>query len=77
MSNPHLRSAIARIHIQSGNLQLAAYHFGIVAQDLDADEPLKRLNDAILSAARGEWETSVQTLKILIEEDADHFVVSY
>jgi len=35
------------------------------------------LNDAILSAARGEWETSVQTLKILIEEDADHFVVSY
>jgi len=67
---------MARIHIQSGNLQLAAYHFGIVAQDPDADEPLKMLNDAILSAARGEWERSVQILKDMMEEDAGHLVVS-
>lgn len=76
ISNPHLRSAMARIHIQSGNLQLAAYHFGIVAQDPDADEALKKLNDAILSAARGEWERNVQILKEMMEEDAGHLVVS-
>jgi len=67
---------MARIHVQSGNLHLAAYHFGIVAQDPDADEPLKKLNDAILSAARGEWERSVQILRVLMEENAGHLVVS-
>ncbi|KAF5361976.1 hypothetical protein D9756_002342 [Leucocoprinus leucothites] len=74
ITNSHLRSAIARIYIQGGNVQLAAHHFGIVAQDPNADESLKKLNDAILSAAEGEWERSVQVLKNMIEEDADNFV---
>jgi len=47
-----------------------------VAQDPNADEPLKKLNDAILSAAQGEWERSVQILKDMMEEDAGHLVVS-
>ena len=47
-----------------------------MAQDPNADEPLKKLNDAILSAAQGEWERSVQILKDMMEEDAGHLVVS-
>ncbi|KXN87417.1 Trafficking protein particle complex subunit 12 [Leucoagaricus sp. SymC.cos] len=74
ITNPTLRSAIARIFIQGGNVQLAAHHFGIVAQDPTADESLKRLNEAILCAAEGEWDRSVELLKGLIEEDEDNFV---
>ncbi|KAF9454322.1 hypothetical protein P691DRAFT_656665 [Macrolepiota fuliginosa MF-IS2] len=73
-TNPTLRSAIARIYLQGGNVQLAAHHFALVDQDPSADETLKRTNEGILAAADGEWEKSVDILKGLIDKDAENFV---
>lgn len=67
---------MARIYVQGGNVQLARHHFFLVAQDPSADEALKRMNEAILCAADGEWEMCVDLLKNLIEKDSDNFVVS-
>lgn len=35
------------------------------------------MNEAILNAAEGEWEKSVDVLRGLIDQDAENFVVSF
>jgi trafficking protein particle complex subunit 12 len=68
-----LRSAIARIYLQSGNVPAAAKHFEAVEQDPVTDERQKMINSALLSSARGEWDSAVDILKEMIEKDNDDF----
>ncbi len=75
ITNPTLRSAVARIYLQGGNVQLAAHHFSLVAQDSTTDEALKKVNEAIMGAVDGDWDKSVDVWKDLIEQDSENFVV--
>ncbi|EKM76240.1 hypothetical protein AGABI1DRAFT_78999 [Agaricus bisporus var. burnettii JB137-S8] len=74
ITNPSLRSAVGRIYIQGGNVDLARYHFSLVAQDPAAEESLKRMNEAILCATDGQWSMGVALLKKLVENDSENFV---
>lgn len=76
ITNPSLRSAVGRIYIQGGNVDLARYHFSLVAQDPAAEEALKRMNEAILCATDGQWSMGVALLKKLVENDSENFVAS-
>lgn len=64
-SNSTVRSALARIHLLSGNLGAAEEHVTIVEADPLAEEALKRINAVLLSSAKGEWarvESQAQSL---------------
>ncbi|KAF6761614.1 hypothetical protein DFP72DRAFT_879134 [Ephemerocybe angulata] len=74
-SSPALRSAIARIYLQGGNLHMAAQHFATVDADPVVDERQKSMNAALLASAQGEWECASGTLKGLIEKDDEDYVV--
>ncbi|KAH6915927.1 hypothetical protein BKA70DRAFT_1254199 [Coprinopsis sp. MPI-PUGE-AT-0042] len=71
--SPALRSAVARIYLQSGNVPAAAKHFEAVDQDPSADERQKKINSALLSSARGEWDSAVDVLKEMIEQDNEDY----
>ncbi|EAU90505.2 hypothetical protein CC1G_00889 [Coprinopsis cinerea okayama7 len=73
VSNPPLRSAVARIYLQSGNLEMAAKHFEIVAQDPSADERQKKMDAALLASARGEWESATEMLREIIDKDNEDY----
>ena len=75
-SSPALRSAIARVYLQSGNISMAAKQFAIVAADPDADTALKGMNAALMTSAEGNWVAASEMLKTVIEEDAENYVVS-
>ncbi|TFK39810.1 hypothetical protein BDQ12DRAFT_681260 [Crucibulum laeve] len=72
-TNPPLRSAVARIYLQGGNLDMAAKHFAQVAADHASDEPLKQMNAAIMASAQGDWTTASETLKAILEKDAENY----
>lgn len=76
ISSPALRSAVARIYLQGGNVQMAAKHFALVEADPAADETLKKMNAAMLASAQGEWTEASESLKAILEKDANNFVVS-
>lgn len=56
-------------------MQLAAHHFSLVAQDSSADETLKKVNEATIAAMDGDWDTSANIWRDLIEQDSENFVV--
>ncbi|KAF9006134.1 hypothetical protein BDQ17DRAFT_1352805 [Cyathus striatus] len=68
-----LRSAIARIYLQGGNVEMAAKHFAVVETDPTADIGQKQMNTALLASAQGEWEKATKTLRELIERDSRNF----
>ncbi|KDR80719.1 hypothetical protein GALMADRAFT_91300 [Galerina marginata CBS 339.88] len=72
-SNPALRSSVARIYLQGGNLQMAEKHFALVENDRTADETLKKMNAAILASAQGEWSEASEVLKEILDNDANNF----
>ncbi|PPQ91887.1 hypothetical protein CVT25_000762 [Psilocybe cyanescens] len=74
ISSPTLRSSVARIYLQGGNVQMAAKHFALVEDDPAADETLKKMNAAILASAMGEWTEASELLKAILEKDANNFV---
>ncbi|KAJ7066551.1 hypothetical protein C8F01DRAFT_1248551 [Mycena amicta] len=74
---PTLRSAIARIYLQCGNLTKAAHHFEIAAAAAVSLESraMVEMNAALMAAAEGDW---VQVTEILqgkpFEEGPEQFV---
>ncbi|KAF9266892.1 hypothetical protein L218DRAFT_1066581 [Marasmius fiardii PR-910] len=73
LSSPPLRSAIARIYLQSGHLSMAKKHIDIVNEDPNAEQSLKDMNKALLASANGEWETASQVLQRILEDDSENF----
>lgn len=55
-SNPSLRSALARVYLLAGDLASSQEHFALVEADPDADSALKKVNNVVWAAAKGEWE---------------------
>ncbi|KAJ6581568.1 hypothetical protein B0H19DRAFT_930624 [Mycena capillaripes] len=75
VTSPALRSAVARIYLQSGNLGMAAHHFTIVAEDSTAAPAMKDMNAALLAAAEGDWEHASEILNSnILTENADNYV---
>ncbi|KAJ7623179.1 hypothetical protein FB45DRAFT_924801 [Roridomyces roridus] len=71
---PATRSAIARIHLQSGNLAAATLHIAQVAADPTAPPAMKLMNAALLAAAEGEDANATELLSGILAEDADNYV---
>lgn len=74
-SSPSLRSAIARIHLQAGNIATAAHHISIVDADPNAEVKLKNMNAVLLAAADGNWTAVAARAQVLLETDSDNVVV--
>ncbi|PFH51779.1 hypothetical protein AMATHDRAFT_141723 [Amanita thiersii Skay4041] len=72
-SIPALRSAIGRMYLQSGNLHMAAVHFAAVAKDPVAEPGMKDMNAALFACADGQWERASETLRALLERDAENY----
>lgn len=78
LTSPALRSGVARIYLQSGNLGMAARHIAVVAEDPNTPPSLKAMNAALLAAAEGEWEQASEILKSnLLAENPDNHVVRH
>ena len=75
VSSPPLRSAVARIYLQGGNIPLAARHFAAVEADPTALPALKTMNAALLAAAEGDWTEASARFRMVLEEDAANYVV--
>jgi len=56
---------------------MAQHHMGIVADDPNADETLKKMNAAILAAADGDWEDASHYLREILDKDDLNFVVRF
>ncbi|KIY70574.1 hypothetical protein CYLTODRAFT_347478 [Cylindrobasidium torrendii FP15055 ss-10] len=69
-----LRSTVARIYLQAGQIHRAAAHFAFVDQDPEVTQDAKDMNAALLASANGEWERSAQILFKLLETDAENYV---
>ncbi|KAH8105499.1 hypothetical protein BXZ70DRAFT_530234 [Cristinia sonorae] len=67
--SPRLRAALARIHLQSGNLAAATEHFAKIADDPTSPRSLKVINTALLAGAEGDWDKAVTTLRTLVDAD--------
>lgn len=76
VTSPPLRSAVARIYLQGGYVQLAAKHFAAVAADPTTQQSVKDMNEAILASADGDWERTGKVLREILATDPDNFVVS-
>ncbi|KAL5531631.1 hypothetical protein ACEPAG_4508 [Sanghuangporus baumii] len=69
--SPALRSAIARIYLQGGNLAAAQAHFDAVDTDPDAEASLKTMNAVIRAAALGDWAQAAEYARSLLDTDAE------
>ena len=76
-ASPALRSSIARIYLQGGYFPAARTHFAAVEADSDVDEHLKKMNRALFAAAEGEWTSATDTLREILEKDAENYVVCF
>ncbi|KAJ7823022.1 hypothetical protein B0H13DRAFT_2681588 [Mycena leptocephala] len=75
VTSPALRSAVARIYLQSGNLAMAAHHFTAVSEDPDALPSMKDMNAALLAAAEGDWAQAGEILSTnVLAENPDNYV---
>ncbi|KAJ7782029.1 hypothetical protein DFH07DRAFT_728648 [Mycena maculata] len=74
VTSPAMRSALARIYLQSGNLARAAHHIAAVAADASTPPPMKEMNAALLAAAEGDWEQASELLRAgVLEENPDNY----
>ncbi|KAJ7116057.1 hypothetical protein C8R44DRAFT_675622 [Mycena epipterygia] len=73
-ASPALRSALARIYLQSGNLGMAARHIELVAADPSVPKAMRGMNAALLAAAEGDWALSSEILQGVLGEEEDNFV---
>ena len=76
ISSPALHSAIARIYLQGGYIDMASKHFAIVAENPDAEQAQKDMNAALLASADGDWAEASELLAKLVAEDPENCVVS-
>ena len=45
--------------------------------DPNVDEHLKKMNKALFAAAEGEWTCATDTLREILEKDAENYVVCF
>ncbi|KAJ6591504.1 hypothetical protein DFH09DRAFT_907373 [Mycena vulgaris] len=75
VTSPALRSAVARIYLQSGNLGMAARHFAVAAADASTPPAMRAMNAALLAAAEGDWPQASEILRSgVLEENPDNYV---
>ncbi|KAJ7759253.1 hypothetical protein B0H16DRAFT_1534981 [Mycena metata] len=75
VQSPALRSGIARIYLQSGNLGMAAHHFTIVSADADTPAAVRDMNTALMAAAEGDWVQASEVLQAgVLAEDPENYV---
>ena len=55
----------------------ARTHFAAVEADPNVDEHLKRMNKALFAAAEGEWTSATDSLREILEKDAENYVVCF
>lgn len=67
---------MARIYLQSGNIQTAKKHFEEVDNDPNTDQQTKDVNAAILACANGDWKQAEERLTEVLEMDSENFMVS-
>ena len=75
VSNSALRSSVARIYLQGGDVQAAMKHFALVETDPEADASMKKMNAALLASADGEWVKADTLLREILEKDSENYVV--
>ncbi|KIY49499.1 hypothetical protein FISHEDRAFT_41576 [Fistulina hepatica ATCC 64428] len=76
VSSPALRSALARIYLQGGNMKMAIKHLTAVQEDQQVEPVLRDVNAAILACAEGDWAAAERILNGVLEEDAQNFVAA-
>ncbi|KAJ7696598.1 hypothetical protein B0H17DRAFT_1053832 [Mycena rosella] len=75
VTSPALRSAVARIYLQSGNLGMAERHFAAAAADPSTLPATRAMNAALLAAAEGDWPRASEVLRVgILEEAPDNHV---
>jgi len=74
VSSPALRSSVARIYLQGGNIQMATKHFSLVAADPNVTEATKQMNAALLASVKGNWTEASDNLKAILEKDSENYV---
>ncbi|KAJ7091412.1 hypothetical protein B0H15DRAFT_778509 [Mycena belliarum] len=75
VASPALRSAVARIHLQSGNLGAAERHFALAAADPNIPPATRAMNAALLAAADGDWPQASSILHDeVLAESPDNYV---
>lgn len=73
--SPALRSAIARIYLQSGNLGMAAHHFTIVSADPNTPASVRDMNTSLMAAEEGDWAQAGEVLQSsVLVENPDNYV---
>jgi trafficking protein particle complex subunit 12 len=70
--SPALHSALARVHLLSGNLQKAEEHFSIAASAAGNDVVM---NSALLAAASGDWTLAEEALRDVVNKDMGNITV--
>ena len=56
-------------------MPLAIKHLQAVAEDPSADPDLKAMNTALLASAEGDWDKAADTLRQIVEDNPENFVV--
>lgn len=67
-SSPELRSVLASIYLQTGNLTAANFH--LEALDDSEDPDLKASNAVLKSAFLGDWQTAIRLLRLRSEAES-------
>ncbi|KAI5995537.1 hypothetical protein EDD15DRAFT_2165028 [Pisolithus albus] len=71
--SPAIHSAVARIHLLSGNIPKAAEHFKIVASCADVEPGTVAMNTALLCSASGDWQRAEAALRDVLEQDPRNY----
>jgi len=73
-ASPALKSAMARIYLQAGNIHAAKSLFAQVEADQTVDEQMKKMNIALLATTEGDWVGAVDNFTAILEADSDNYV---
>jgi trafficking protein particle complex subunit 12 len=71
-----MQSAVGRVYLQSGYIEMAVKHFSAVVQDPTAEPSLKTMNAALLAAAEGDWGKANQAFRQILDAEPDNYLAS-
>ncbi|KAG8904442.1 hypothetical protein FRB99_001777 [Tulasnella sp. 403] len=74
--SPALLSAVARVYLDSGDIDSAAVLFQRAEQDPTCEEVIKEVNRALLASAKLDWTTAVDNLRSAIKREPDNAIVA-
>jgi len=69
-SSPNLRSTLASIYLQIGDLGSASRHLEVLEREEGAEQDIKTSNLILHAAFLGNWEKAIQLLQARQEEAA-------